>query len=249
MKAFSSGAAVYQFDTLDSTMLEAKRRADAGVRGPCWIIALRQTAAYGRRQRAWEQHPGDLAATLLIDPEAPLDRFGQLSFVTALAVANALGSYAPPERVALKWPNDVLIDQKKCVGILLENLGGVLAIGIGVNIVTAPDDLPYPAARLMDVTDTPPAPQDLARTIDGCFFDLFRQWRENGFAPIREGWLARAAGLGEEITVRLPNEEFSGNFEGLDDEGGLIVGSSAGRRTVAAGDVFFRRGGSDAPTN
>ena len=249
MKAFSSGAAVYQFDTLASTMLEAKRRAAAGARGPCWIIALRQTAAYGRRQRKWEQHPGDLAATLLVDPEATLDRSGQLSFVTALAVAYALDSYAPPEKVSLKWPNDVLIDQKKCVGILLENLGSALAIGIGVNIVTAPDDLPYPAARLMDVTDTPPAPQDLARNIDRYFFDLFDQWRENGFAPIRERWLARAAGVGEEITVRLPNEEFSGVFEGLDDEGALIVGSPAGRRTVAAGEVFFRRGGSDTARN
>lgn len=249
MKAFSSGAAVYQFDTLDSTMLEAKRRVAAGARGPCWIIALRQTAAYGRRQRAWEQHPGDLAATLLVEREGPLDRSGQLSFVTALAVANALDGYASPEKISLKWPNDVLIDRKKCVGILLENLGEALAIGIGANIVSAPDDLPYPAARLMDVTDKPPAPQDLARSIDRCFFDLFHQWRENGFAPIRERWLARAAGVGDEIIVRLPNEEFSGVFEGLDDEGGLIVGSPAGRRTVAAGEVFFRRGGSGTARN
>ena len=84
MKVFPSGAKTLKFDTLDSTSLEAKRCAQSGETGPLWIIAIRQTAAYGRRQRAWEQRAGDLATTLLFEPEAPLERFGQLSFVTSL---------------------------------------------------------------------------------------------------------------------------------------------------------------------
>lgn len=240
MKVFPSGAAFQVFDTLDSTSLEAKRRAHAGEAGPCWIIAVRQTAAYGRRQRAWRQEVGDLAATLLFSPTGPVEHLGQLSFVTSLAVGSALEEYAPSAKVALKWPNDVMLDRKKCAGILLENLDDKIAIGIGVNIVTAPVDLPYPAARLIDFAPAPP-PQELAGRVDSHFFEFYRLWRDEGFASIRERWLARATGLGEEITVRLPNEEFSGVFETIDEGGGLLLRSGDGRRTVAAGEVFFGR--------
>ena len=241
MKVFPSGAAVYHFDTLDSTSLEAKRRAQDGETGPVWIIALRQSAAYGRRQRAWEQYAGDLATTLLFEPAAPLERYGQLSFVASLALAAALDTFVSSDDVALKWPNDVLLGKHKCAGILLESLGRQLAIGIGVNIVTAPDNLPYKAARVIDFAKAPPSPEELASRIDRHFFDLYDQWREQGFGSIRNAWLARAAGLGEEMTVRLPNEEFSGVFEGIDDSGGLILHSGSGKRTVAAGEVFFGR--------
>lgn len=240
MKVFPSGAAFQVFDTLDSTSLEAKRRAQAGETGPCWIIAIRQTAAYGRRQRAWRQEVGDLASTLLFSPTGPVESLGQLSFVASLALAYALDEYASSDQVTLKWPNDVMLDKCKCAGILLENLDGKIAIGIGVNIVTAPDNLPYPAARLIDFAPAPP-PQELAGRIDSHFFALYHRWRDKGFAPVRERWLARATGLGEEITVRLPNEEFSGVFEGIDDGGGLLLHSPVGRRTVAAGEVFFGR--------
>ncbi|HPE32049.1 MAG TPA: hypothetical protein PLV61_12720, partial [Parvularculaceae bacterium] len=106
---FSSGAALALFETLDSTSLEARRRADAGARGPIWILALEQTAGYGRRGSGWEQAPGDVAATFLFDPGAPVEKLGQLSFVAALAVANAVRRFAPRAPISLKWPNDVLV--------------------------------------------------------------------------------------------------------------------------------------------
>ena len=239
MRNLASGTAIEIFDTLDSTSAEAKRRAEAGESGPLWFLALTQTAGYGRRGRNWEQRTGDFAGTLLFKPGAPPERWGQISFIVALALAAAFDEVMPEAKTALKWPNDVLVDGGKCAGVLLENLGAHLSIGVGVNIVTAPEGLPYKVARLVDHVPAPPAPQALAERIDHHFWTFYRLWRAEGFAPIRARWLARAAGLGGEITVRLPNEEFPGVFEGMDDSGALILRSPAGKRTIAAGDVFF----------
>ena len=239
MKVFPSGAAVLQFDTLDSTSLEAKRLAQNGEAGPVWVTAVRQSAAYGRRQRAWEQQAGDLAATLLFEPKAPLERFGQLSFIAALALANTLEEFLPADKIGLKWPNDVLLGGNKCAGILLETIGSRMAIGIGVNIVTAPENLAYETAKLMDYCASPPSPEELGSRIDHHFFEYYDRWLQIGFGPIRDAWQKKAIGLGEKLTVRLPNEEFSGIFDGVDDTGRLILHSSSGKRTVAAGEVFF----------
>lgn len=239
MTRLSSGTDLQLFDTLDSTSLEAKRQIEAGSDGPRWIVALTQTAGYGRRGRGWEQRTGDFAGTLFFKPEGMSENLGQVSFVVALALAAVLDTIAPQEKIRLKWPNDVLLNQKKCAGILLENLGAHLAIGVGVNIVTAPKNMPYPTTRLMDFCETPPAPPDFAAALDEHFWRVYQNWRSLGFEPIRQQWLARAAGLQEEIVVRLPNEGVTGVFEGLDKNGALVLRSEAGKRTIAAGEVFF----------
>jgi BirA family transcriptional regulator, biotin operon repressor / biotin---[acetyl-CoA-carboxylase] ligase len=238
-----SGAYLDIFETLDSTSMEARRRAALGEPGPRWFIALRQTAGYGRQGRAWRQATGDFAGTLAFKPQAAASALGQISFIAALAVASALDEYVAPHKLALKWPNDILIDGAKAAGILLEHIdgdsGALLAVGIGVNIVSAPSDVAYKAARLVDHTDKPPSPADLAARIDHHFWAYMKDWRANGFANIRQLWLTRARGIGEVITVRLPNEELSGVFEGIDESGALILQSGAEKRIISAGDVFF----------
>lgn len=235
----ASGTPLQLYETLDSTSLEAKRRADMGERGPLWILALTQTAAYGRRGRAWTQGAGDFAGTLLFSPKAPAERLGQISFIVALALAATLEEHIDPQKIRLKWPNDVLVDGGKSAGILLENLGPQLSIGIGINVVSAPEGLPYPAARLCDCLAAPPSPEELARRLDHHFWALYEKWREDGFAPVRAVWLDRAQGLGEDITVRLPHETLHGVFDGLDESGALILRTGARTRTIAAGEVFF----------
>ncbi len=239
MPRFPSGADLLVFDTLDSTSLDAKRRIEAGEAGPRWIIAHKQTAGYGRRGRDWAQREGDFAGTLFFKPEAPADQLGQASFIAALALAETLDQYLPPEKIRLKWPNDALLGGGKCAGILLEKVGAFLTIGVGINIVTAPGDTPYPTARLMDHVDAPPSPEALAAAIDAHFWRRYRAWRAHGFEPIRQQWLLRAAGLNQEITVRLPTETLKGVFTGIDETGALVLRIAGGKRTIAAGDVFF----------
>ena len=239
MRKLPSGTLIEVFDTLDSTSAEARRRAEAGADGPIWILALHQTAGYGRRGRRWEQETGDFAGTLFFNPDAPVERWGELSFVIALALAAAVDETIGEGKIALKWPNDVLIEGGKCAGILLENLGSQLSIGVGVNMVTAPEDMPYAVARLVDHVSPPPGPGAFAASLDAYFWTYYAEWKKAGFGPIRETWLARAGGVGSAITVRLPNQELKGVFEGIDETGALILRSEAGTRTIAAGEVFF----------
>lgn len=248
MQRFSSRSTLEVFDTLDSTSAEARRRlgtgASKGVDAPQWIVALRQTAGYGRRGRSWVQETGDFAGSLLFAPEAPKELFGQLSFVAALAVYDALQPLVSNGDMRIKWPNDVLIDTAKAAGLLLEMVetdnGPVLILGVGINIVTKPLDTPYKATRLLDHgLETPVAPSALAQSLDVAFWAHYDLWRSQGFAPLRAAWLERAAGLGQAITVRLPKETISGVFEGLDDTGGLVLRMETGTRMINAGDVYF----------
>lgn len=249
MKKFPSGASVEIYETLDSTSAEAKRRAAANETGPVWILAQRQTAGYGRRGRIWEQDAGDFAGSLLFTTDASRNALGQLSFIAALSVYEAIAGLIDKGELQIKWPNDILIGKAKVAGLLLEMLEGekapALILGVGVNIVSRPEGLAYPTARLLDHgLAASVSPADFAQAIDRNFWAHHKIWREKGFGEARTAWLERAAGLGKPITVRLPNETVSGVFAGLDETGGLILRFEGGTRIINAGDVFF--GGPDA---
>ena len=242
---FPSGATLILFETLDSTNSEARRRADEGARGPAWIVALEQTAGYGRRGAAWTQGAGDIAATLLFEPKAPVERLGELSFAAGLAVAETIAHYAPRADISLKWPNDVLLGGGKIAGLLLELMnarGGepLLAFGAGVNIVSKPGGADYQTARLIDHLggEAPPQPQAFVEVLDAAFNAWLALWRKEGFQPIRSAWLEKAARLGEKIQVRLPSETLEGVFRDLDQSGALILDCEGERRLISAGAVF-----------
>ena len=241
-----SGARLEIFDTLDSTSAEAKRRAENGESSPVWIMAREQTAGYGRRGRHWESGLGNFSATYLFEPGGDPSCHGQLSFVIALAVIEALDCYVVPGALALKWPNDVLVGSDKIAGLLLENLAprgrAVICIGVGVNLRSAPLTLDYAAARLVDNLRAgvdAPMPDELAARIDDQFAAYYDIWRREGFAAIRIAWLGRAKGVGAPIRVRLPGEEFSGVFQDIDADGALILKIGEHERRVAAGEIMF----------
>ncbi len=244
MTGWPSGYGLLEFAELDSTNEEARRRAQAGEPGPLWIAAARQTAGRGRRGRVWIAPPGNLSATLLIRPNRPAAACAQLSFAAALAVADMLASCGAA--TALKWPNDVLAQEKKIAGILLESESGLdgtaawLAIGVGVNLTAYPDDTELPATSLKALGATPPSPNDAAAGLAAAFAKWYEAWRGEGFAPVREAWLSRAYGLGKRIRVRLAREELTGTFRDIDEAGALILGLPGGAtRTISAGDIFF----------
>ncbi|WP_043948897.1 biotin--[acetyl-CoA-carboxylase] ligase [Candidatus Phaeomarinobacter ectocarpi] len=232
---------------IDSTNEEARRLASSGARGPAWICADTQSAGRGRRGRAWMSEPGNLFCTHLYAPECPLPRAAELSFVTALSVHDAVEGLGV-QSLALKWPNDLLIDGAKVSGILIESAPGptghpsadpLLAIGIGVNITAAPDDTPYPATCLIGhgVSITP---LDLLARLATAFQARAAQWnRGAGFETIRNDWLARARGVGGPITIRLHDEVIEGEFVSLDADGALEIRAGDTLRKISAGDVFF----------
>lgn len=240
----SSGANLIFFETLDSTSLEATRRADGGARGPLWVVAVEQTIGYGRRGSAWVQAAGDVAATFLFDPQAPRETLGQLSFVAALAGADALRRFAAKAPLSLKWPNDILVDGGKIAGLLLELIetpaGPLVALGLGVNIVSKPEVADYPAARLIDWLEgaPAPAPKDFVKVFDEALAAWRGRWRGEGFAPVRAAWLEMAAKKGEKIRVRLPAETLEGVFADLDSTGALVLDCDGESRLISAGAII-----------
>ena len=217
----------------------------AGERGPVWIAARRQTAGRGRRGRAWHSLEGNLFASGLYVIDRPPAQAAQLSFVAALAVAAVCdAALGDASRTRLKWPNDVLVDGRKVAGILLESGaapgGGLwLAVGIGINLVAAPDDTERPAIALSRAggrLDRETALPLLA----GAFDTEFQRWMQGGFGASRDHWLARAHGLGERCIVRLANETLDGVFGDLGPDGALRLDLASGQhRYISAGEVFF----------
>lgn len=242
---------VRRFAEIDSTNEEARRLGEAGEQGPLWIVAEVQTAGRGRRGRSWVSPTGNFMGTLFLRPHCGPRQAGELSFVAAVAVHDAVASILPPhlrDGLRLKWPNDVLHDGAKLAGILLESSGTAgaevswVAIGMGLNLAHHPEGLEYPATSLAAMGAGTVTPDEVLDALARSFDSWLTKWRGvQGFATIREAWLKRAQGLGEAITVRLAQESFEGTFEGLAPDGTLQVRLADGSlRLVAAGDVFFR---------
>lgn len=233
-------------DELDSTNAEARRRAEAGEGGPLWITALRQTAGHGRRGRAWTTSTGNLAATLLLTTDKPAARAAQLSFVAALAAAELAQTCIGPGAAKLKWPNDVLVFGRKAVGILIESGARPdgqlwLAVGIGINLAEAPQNVERPATAFAEhMASQPPAPLDALEILATRFEYWCALWDREGFAPIAQAWTRHAHGLGQPCEARLPNQTHKGVAEGLDADGALRLRLDDGTvLRITAGDVFF----------
>ncbi len=243
--AAAAGYRLADHQTLASTNAEALVLARCGERGPLWITAQRQTAGRGRRGNAWASPAGNLYATLLLHDPAPAEHAPELSFVTALALHDAIVERAPALRdeVKLKWPNDLLCRGAKVAGILIESErvddALTIVIGIGVNCRHHPAETPYPATDLA-AAGADISAETLFAALSGAMLERLVQWRRGaGFAAVRADWMARAAGIGGEMRVRLPDRELLGRGEALDEHGRLLLRLADGSvEAIAAGEVF-----------
>ncbi len=238
------------YDTLGSTNDEALRLAREGQSGPLWVLAREQTAGRGRRGRSWVGAPGNLFITGLFTLAMPPHQAAGISFIAALALADTLDRWVDPSRVRLKWPNDVELDGTKCSGILIESHAvgpniTCVAVGIGVNLLTAPEVAGRDVAAVADalrpgVAPATIGPDQVAAVLADCFTGRLQQWQAGGFAAVRADWLARARGIGAPITVNLPDRTVSGEFLTLSSVGALSLKLAVDRIwDVYAGDVFF----------
>lgn len=235
-------------DEIDSTNAEAMRRALAGERGPLYIRADRQTAGRGRSGRTWHMRGGNLALSRLGGIACPTAAVPQLSLVAGVAVHQAaaaiLGAAASHAGLRLKWPNDLLFDGAKLAGILVEatTIGGqrLAVVGIGLNLVHAPDLADRRTAALTAVAPDVPHPHAVARDLAQRLEEALGVWDDGrGFDVIRDEWLARALPLGTPMSVDTgAGGRVTGRFGGLDDQGYLLIELGEGGRTVVTvGDV------------
>ena len=229
-----------------STNSEAFARALRGETGPLWIVARRQSQGRGRSGRQWASEPGNLYASLLQRLVCRHSVVHQLSLLAGVATMEAIvgAAGAPIAGLRLKWPNDVLIGEAKCAGILPESQIGaagseaVVVIGIGINLATHPAALGRAATHLAahGVKVKP-------ETMLGFLAAAVERWVEvwdlgAGFARVRAAWLGYAGAVGESLSVHTGREHIAGTFLGLDDGGALLMRDGEGRsRRLTFGDV------------
>ena len=225
-------------------MDRARTLAEAGDPGDVVVWAGEQTAGRGRQGRGWVSPHGNLYATLLLRPLGRPTDAARLGFASGLALADAASAWIAPERVTLKWPNDLMLDGKKAAGILLEASGRAerldwLMIGSGVNLASHPEGVDYPVASFSGA-GAAVTPGELLHSYIK-FFDIYRsQLQVQGFTPLRQAWMKRAQGLGQRMTARLPGASLSGIFRDLDEDGALVLEDEPGRRRrITAADVYF----------
>lgn len=212
---------------------------------PTWVLAHRQTAARGRHGKHWAMPAGNFAATLIHRPEATLAEAARRSFMAANALFEALALSVDRQRLAQKWPNDVLLDGGKIAGILLESGArgqyvDWLAIGIGVNLKSAPvvRGAVFAPVALSGAQDDIGPEAFLTRLAD-CYATQEDKLATFGFARIREDWLRHAARLGEEITVTTAQTTVKGIFDTVDPAGNLILQTTDGTKIISAAEIHF----------
>lgn len=216
---------IKQFNSLVSTNITAREYPVGTV-----VMAETQTGGRGRYGRIWQSPKGNLYVSFVFESNPMRDQY--LSFLTGLALAESLPEFA----VCLKWPNDVLLEGKKVAGILLENCGDKIIVGIGVNLISNPvKNVLYPTANLGGRL----SPIGLVKRLMIQYEALFEVFEKKGFKKIRARWLDLAVGIGETISVHLPSEEVIGIFKGISMEGALLIKQGKTVRSITAGDVFL----------
>ncbi len=251
--AVNAGLRLENLGTTGSTNAEARLRAQQGEAGPLWITATAQTQGRGRHGRSWISPPGNLYASLLLTDPAPLEQAPQLAFVAALALRDAvvLEANALAPQLKFKWPNDLLLDERKCAGILIEGEAApgdqagkrlIVIVGVGVNCSSHPaaaDGVGFPATDLR-AQGAAITPKQLFARLSATMCLRLTQWdRGLGFPTILGDWLNHARGIGEPIAVRNGDTEMHGRFVGLDRSGQLVLERpDGGIAKIAAGEVF-----------
>ncbi len=234
------------YETLDSTMAEAARLAPS-IDGPTWVVAHAQTHARGRRGRVWKAPAGNLAATLVFNPFCTPQVAAQRSFVAANALFETLALYVDRSKLALKWPNDVLLNGGKVAGILLETAGrgpfvDWLSVGIGVNLRETPQgvkDAKFAPVSLSSEGGADVSASEFLVYLACNFATQEGKMDRFGFDKIRTDWLKNAAKLGETITALQGAEVIQGIFDTIDADGNLVLITAKGPRAIPAADVYF----------
>ncbi len=233
---------IHHYQELESTNQTAFALADLRkISAGEIILADKQSKGRGRNQRNWASPQGNLYFSLVLQPKVAVSQVTQLSFIGILALKIAIEKNLT-NKVKVKWPNDLIINDKKCAGLLLESKISqqnveFVVMGIGVNIVSNPDDVIFPATNLKDFS-LDVSTKELLENFLNEFDLLYQNWLNFGFFAIRKLWLQSAWRLHEEITVKTNEKAITGIFSDLDGEGNLMLKTGSTLNTICLGDVI-----------
>lgn len=242
MRAASAAPAIVRRTVVDSTQTVAFDLAARGAPDGSVVVADFQTAGRGRRGRSWQAAPGSaLLLSLVLRPRLLPDALPALSLATAVAVAEAIRATAGAD-ARLKWPNDVLVGERKVAGILLEarhEPDVVVVAGIGINL--RPDAIPPALAARATCLGAGVDREALLRAVLAAVDRWRRRLEAEGFEPVRARWLA----LSDAVGRRVERDGVAGLVVGLDADGALLVEDAGGVQRVRAGEVGWGPPGED----
>lgn len=241
-----TGVEAVFYGLVTSTNDVARDKAVEGHSGPFWVGAAAQSAGRGRLGRVWVSEKGNLYASLMIRPHDKPEKMMALPFLVALAVRQALiKSGAPEEQILCKWPNDILFNEKKVAGVLIESSIGTdgnvdfVIIGIGTNLNLYPQDAQFPATSFAKEAHKFIEPEDYFAHLAEAFSLQWQAWLQFGFDPIRLDWLRHSWGMGEKRLIKTATQEVVARLVTLDNDGALIIKLDDGSESrLYAGDVF-----------
>lgn len=237
-----------------STQADALARVDAGTAVHGLVLtAARQTAGRGRGGHVWQSLEGNLFATLVLFPRRAVAEWGALSLVAALAAFTALRPTLPAAAVLqVKWPNDLLLNNKKVSGILVEvnssnaeKPAAVIGIGINCQHHPAAGSTPYPTSDLKEAGGALHHPPAVLDAFLASFNVFYTRWEQEGFTTLAWQWQKIAKGVGEEVQLWLSESKaVSGIFNGITTDGALLLEMQAGvQRKFFNGNVKFNAEG------
>jgi len=233
---------LHVIEEVDSTNKEALRRLSAGRGVGEIIVAKKQTMGQGKIGRSWISLNGNLTMTVTLGT-LENQTVSDLSFVAAVSIVDSVNPLLPKNnRLQLKWPNDILLNDKKLGGILIENseIKHAAVVGIGLNLLKKPQLQGLNAACLVDYGCTVSF-MELAILIANNFSIWIKRWNQHGLRPIIAAWRTAALGIGKPIIIRFPNHNvIRGKFVDVAEDGKLLVKTTDGlTHSVFAGDMFM----------
>jgi len=237
---------VYVLDSVDSTNAEALRSIGEGALAPFLILAERQLAGRGRRGRKWVSPFADnLYYSLVLRIDGGMRQLEGLSLVVGLAVMQALRN-SGVQGAGLKWPNDVLVDNKKIAGILLELVGDpadvchvVLGIGINVNMQVADEvDQQWTSIRLESgkSCDRNALVVELSNQLSA----YIQKHQVDGFASLQGEWAESHLWQGRSVSLIAGNSHIQGVVLGIDSQGGLRLSVDGVEKVFSGGELSLR---------
>lgn len=222
------GRPLYVYARLTSTNDAARDAAEQGASEGTAVLALEQTAGRGRRGRPWVSPPGGLYLSVVLRPRLPVERWPLIGLGAAVGTASAIETVTG-RAIGLKWPNDLMHDDRKAGGILVETGGMHAVVGIGIN-TNIPTELLPPGAISLSVELSPLVTATL-HTLE-YHYNLLHADPDQ----IRKLWRKRAVTLGRYIRIIGP-EKIEGTAEDIDADGALLLRTSSGLRRIIAGEL------------
>lgn len=240
---------INHFSEINSTNIKAKEMAIKNeISDKEIVIADVQTAGRGRKNRDWQSQKGNLFFSILLKPEKEISQIQEISFVSAVALQKTIEYFIKTQNsnknifVKNKWPNDILVNNKKISGILLESavknekLTDFVVVGIGVNLVSHPEKLIFQATNLSKLKVEVEKEDFLPKFLDN-FDDFYQKWCYFGFKTIRNIWLENSWNLNQEIQIDQDHEKISAKFIDIDQQGNLILERNGKILKITVGDV------------